>query len=184
MQKYIILLVFVISSLISYVSEAGTTTTPICLGLVPPAQFPNSDFSVSGIRATLLWGENRNVKGIDLGLIGNITKQEFSGVGIAGGFNWTQGTTVITGLQLAGLTNINENRASVYGLQAALGANLGRFTDIYGAQLGIYNRANDVYGVQIGIVNVASNLHGIQLGLANFNLHGYFTVSPIINIGF
>lgn len=186
MQKliYIFAVVFVLSTGTSAFAIGTGSVTPIQLGIYPPVQFPNESFKVNGLRLSLLLGKNRVVRGIDLGLIGNQTVQDFTGIAIAGVFNWTEGTGNIYGGQLAGFANLNENRTNVFGVQASLLANIGRFTDIYGVQMGIYNRAHDVYGIQIGLVNYASNLHGIQIGLANFNENGYFTVSPLINIGF
>ncbi|MGZ3796156.1 MAG: LA_2272 family surface repeat-containing protein, partial [Pseudobdellovibrionaceae bacterium] len=74
--------------------------------------------------------------------------------------------------------------STVAGIQLALLANLSAFTDIYGLQVGLYNRAKDVYGLQVGLVNVTDNLHGVQIGLINFNHKGPFAMSPILNIGF
>ena len=88
------------------------------------------------------------------------------------------------GLQFAGGANLNQAASEVWGVQLAALANVAPFTDIYGLQVGIYNRAKDVYGLQIGLVNVADNLHGIQIGIANFNKKGPFEISPIINVGF
>lgn len=175
--------------------------SPLSLNLVPPLQFPPDDFSVTGARISLFWGQHRDMYGIDLGLIGNITEQTFTGIGVSGLFNYTKGETTSIGLQLAGLTNLNAGKVGIYGLQASLGLNMnageGRlvgvglaianhmpFTDVYGLQAGIYNKARDVYGFQIGLVNVATNLHGVQIGLLNFNEKGLFAVAPFLNVGF
>lgn len=175
--------------------------SPLSVGVVPPAQFPPSDYTVTGARVSALWGHHRQVYGLDLGLLGNITDQNFVGVGVSGLFNYTKGSTTALGLQLAGITNINLQKTSVYGIQAALGvnynkaaskvvglqlalANIAAHTDIYGVQVGIYNVAKEVYGLQLGIINIATNLHGIQIGLLNFHYTGLFYVSPIINVGF
>ncbi|MGZ3748347.1 MAG: LA_2272 family surface repeat-containing protein, partial [Pseudobdellovibrionaceae bacterium] len=176
--------------------------SPVSVAIVPPVQFPPSDFSVTGVRASALWGKHRDLYGLDVGLLGNITEQSFTGAAVSGVFNNTRNATHILGLQFAGLTNINTNKTDVYGLQATLGvnynsaastvagiqlallANLSAFTDIYGLQVGLYNRAKDVYGLQVGLVNVTDNLHGVQIGLINFNHKGPFAMSPILNIGF
>lgn len=156
--------------------------TPISLGLVPPAQFPSPRFTVNGIRLTAIYGISRRVRGIDIGLLGNSTDEEFAGIGISGIMNLNHGTSKIIGLQLAGIANINKGAGKVYGFQVAL-ANLSKFTDVYGMQLGLYNRARNVRGLQIGIINHAQTLVGVQIGLANFNEGGPFGVSPIINAG-
>jgi hypothetical protein len=184
MLKY--LKIFLISNMIlaGFAAHASNPDSPLGFGIAPPVQFPSEEHSITGIRASLLWGKNRNMHGFDLGLIGNITDQEFYGVGIAGIFNWTRGNSTFIGGQFAGITNINSNRSNVYGVQAAIFANIGDFTDIYGLQIGIYNRAHEVYGLQLGIVNSCTNLHGVQIGLANFNERGPFGVTPLINFGF
>lgn len=175
--------------------------SPLSINIVPPVQFPPDDFSVTGARISALWGQHRDMYGVDLGLLGNITEQTFTGVGISGIFNYTKGDTTAVGLQFAGLTNINTGKAGVYGLQASVGLNFNAgesrlvgfgialanhtpFTDVYGVQVGVYNKAREVYGLQIGLVNSASNLHGVQIGLLNFNDKGLFAVAPFLNVGF
>ncbi|MBC7370250.1 MAG: hypothetical protein H7326_01720 [Bdellovibrionaceae bacterium] len=200
MKKYISPFLLVAALIMNVSAEAALS--PISVNIAPPVQFPPSDFNVNGIRASVFWGRHRDVRGIDLAIGGNITEQSFTGIAVSGLFNYTKGTTDAIGMQFAGLTNINTSKTSVYGLQFALGANYNQaasevwgvqlaalanvapFTDIYGFQIGLYNRAKDVYGLQIGLVNVADNLHGVQIGLANFNKKGPFEISPILNVGF
>jgi len=175
--------------------------TPLSLGIIPPVQFPPEDFTVAGARISVLWSKHRSVYGIDLGVVGNITTQNFTGLALAGGFNLTNGVTHIIGLQAAGVTNINSNKLSVVGVQiagisnynkgeASIGGlqlslfNYGPVTKIYGIQAGVYNRAQTVYGLQLGLINMTDSLHGIQIGLLNFHNKGLISVAPIINIGF
>jgi hypothetical protein len=182
-------------------TQSFAALSPVGVGLVSPVQFPPRASSVTGARLSGLWGMNHALYGLDLGLLGNITTHEFRGLAVSGLFNNTRGDTKILGLQLAGATNLNMQKTSIYGLQAALGlnyndaeskligvglaaVNLTEFTTVYGAQVGLYNKAKDVYGIQIGIINVAKNLHGIQIGLLNFHTNGLFVASPIINAGF
>lgn len=191
----------IVAFAVFYFVPSHAALTPISVNIVPPVQFPPSDYMVTGVRASVLWGQHRDMYGIDLGLLGNITDQDFTGIAVSGVFNYTKGTTNVLGLQLAGLANYNAQKTNVYGVQLALGlnsnkaasnvvglqlalANISAFTDIYGVQLGVYNRAKDVYGLQIGLVNVADNLHGIQIGLINFNHKGLIGMCPLINIGF
>jgi hypothetical protein len=199
MTKYFIASLTLFAVIFS--NQAFAAVSPVSVAIAPPIQFPPGDFNVTGVRASLLWGKHRSVYGIDVGLLGNITEQTFTGIAVAGGFNKTGGDTTITGLQLAGGANINTNKTTIVGLQAALGmnyntgastiagvqlalVNMSAFTDIYGVQAGLYNKAKDVYGLQLGLINVADNLHGIQIGLVNFNAKGPFAISPILNIGF
>jgi hypothetical protein len=182
-----------------FTPRAWAAMSPVSITLAPPVQFPPADYNVTGARLGIL-GHHRNVYGLDVGLVGNITDQDFTGLAVSGLFNYTKGqTTAIIG-QFAGLTNINTSKARIYGAQiAALAnmnqgeasvaglqfalANLCEHTKIYGLQGGIYNRAQSVYGLQIGLVNVAEDLHGLQIGLVNFNHKGIFAVSPILNVG-
>jgi hypothetical protein len=180
---------------------ANAAVSPVSIGLMNPVMFPPDDFSITGVRLSLLFGNHRNIYGMDLGVLGNITQQDFDGIAISGLFNMTHGTTkaVITqfasvanfntnktdvyGVQYATLINMNDAASSVNGLQIAL-ANVAAYTTISGFQVGLYNRALDIRGLQIGLVNVTDNLHGVQIGLINFNHKGTFVVSPILNAGF
>ena len=182
--------------------SAQAMVSPLSINIVPPVEFPPADFNVAGLRASVLWGSQRAVYGIDLGVLGNMTEINMVGIAVAGGFNINHGSVTAIGTQLAGLFNYNGNKTAIYGTQIALGvnyndaqsvvsglelagiANLSKFTNIYGAQIALYNRAQDVYGFQIGLVNSCSNLHGVQIGLLNFNDKGLFSVSPILNVGF
>ncbi len=187
--------------LILNAQNANAAVSPVSIGLVPPIQFPSNEYAITGARISLLWGHQRNVYGLDLGLIGNITDQDFTGLGVSGLFNITHGTTTALGLQAALGANYNTNKTTVIGLQAALGANvntaestinglqlalvnLSEHSTINGFQLGLYNKAQTVHGVQIGVINVVNNLHGLQIGVLNFNSTGMFAVSPILNFGF
>ena len=181
--------------------DAQAAMSPLSLAVVPPVQFPPDDYTITGARVSVLWGRHRDIYGLDIGLLGNITEQAFVGLGIAGGFNMTKGNTTVIGLQAAGGANVNYNKTHISGIQFALVANYNEaassvagiqlaavnqaaFTDIYGFQIGVYNRSQSVYGLQIGVVNVTNNLHGVQIGLVNFNHSGPFKVSPILNVGF
>lgn len=184
----------------AFAFHAEAAYSPVSIGILPPIQFPPSDYDITGFRLSLLWGNQRDIYGLDLGVLGNITQQDFVGIGVSGLVNYTKGNTTITGLQLAGLTNVNLQKTNVYGIQASLvnynqaessvnGVQLGAFnlsthTTLRGFQFGIYNRAKSVYGLQLGVVNVADNLHGIQIGLLNFHHTGLFFVAPVLNIGF
>lgn len=197
MRKNIFITILVFVLLIA--SNVQAAVSPVAFGIVPPVQFPPQDFSVTGLRLSLV-GSHRDMYGIDLGVIGNITAQDFTGIGLSGIFNKTDGTVTALGAQIAGLANWNNNKTTVYGIQAAalnknkatstvVGLDLALInltdqTAIYGVQAGIYNKARVVYGFQIGLVNEATDLHGIQIGLVNFHHKGLFVVSPIINAGF
>lgn len=199
MNKFITALFLSFSFLLT--SQAHAAVSPLSIAIVPPLQFPSDDFTITGLRASVLYGKHQDVYGIDLGLIGNVTTQTFVGIGLAGGFNMTTGQTTAIGGQIAGIANYNTSQTKVVGVQAALGmnynggetsvsglqlalVNMSAHTTIYGFQLGAYNKAKAVYGFQIGLVNECENLHGLQIGLMNFHKNGVFSVSPILNFGF
>jgi hypothetical protein len=181
--------------------SAEAAFSPVSISIMPPVQFPPSDFNITGARVSALYGSQRDIYGLDLGLIGNITNGNFVGLAVSGIFNYTKGDTSVLGLQFAGLANINTNKtrvvglqlaalfnhnkavANIIGLQAAL-VNEAPHSNIYGVQMGLYNKADSVWGFQFGLVNVCNNLHGIQVGLVNFHHQGLFAVSPVLNIGF
>jgi hypothetical protein len=181
-------------------SEAHALTSPIGISLFPPVQLPPTDFTITGVRLDLIWGDHYNVYGIDVGTLVNSTRQNFGGLEFAGGLNINHGSANVFGVQLAGIANINEQKLYVLGIQAALinsnsgeatlvgfqlgAANLNAHTKVYGFELGLYNRALSVTGFQIGLINSTADLHGLQIGLLNFNDHGLFAVAPILNIGF
>lgn len=190
----------VLACLIGFNGPLNAAVTPISVSIVPPVQFPPADFTVAGIRANILVGSHRDMYGLDVSGVGSITQQNFTGIALAGIFNWTQGKANVLGLQFAGITNLNSKELKLFGLQlSAVNINLAAseifgfqlglvnqsaFTKVYGVQAGIYNKALEVYGFQIGLVNVAKSLHGIQLGLLNINDDGPFVMAPILNVGF
>src|SRR5580698_737184 len=108
MKKQIGLLVIVLSTFFLF-STANAALSPIGIDIVPPIEFPPSDFTVAGVRLGLV-GEHRNMYGIDVAAIGNITDLSFAGLAVSGIFNNTRGTTDIVGVQLAGITNINTGK--------------------------------------------------------------------------
>lgn len=184
-----------------YSFSAVAAMSPVSIAIVPPVQFPADDYDITGLRTSVIYGKHRDVYGLDLALGGNVTTGKFVGISVSGLFNYKMGSSTVTGLELAGLANINTQKSNIVGIQAAglfnyssaassvsgvqfSLANLTTHTNIYGIQLGLYNRAAEVYGLQIGIVNEAKNLHGLQIGLLNFHYTGLFYVSPLLNFGF
>jgi hypothetical protein len=186
-------------ALLSVSADAGLS--PLGVSIVPPVEFPAQDFTITGARISAIWGDHKNVYGLDLGLVGNMTDGEMVGVGVSGVFNYNKGVTTGVFLQAAGLGNFNVNKAMIYGVQLAglvnsnkaesrvvglqlAAVNLANYTDIRGVQAGVYNTARDVVGFQIGLINKCDSLHGLQIGLINFHTRGLFSVAPILNVGF
>ena len=184
------------------VSSAQAGFSPLGLGVFAPVQFPPESFFITGARVDLIMGEHRAVYGFDLGLLINVTDLDLGGVQVAGLYNMNKGSANVIGLQAAGAANINLGHTRIVGVQAAVGINSNQaettmvgvqlailsnyspFTNVYGVQASLYNKAHEVYGFQIGLINMADTLHGVQIGLVNFNHTGLFAVAPILNVGF
>lgn len=181
--------------------EARAASSPMSLAIVPGIQYPADDYIIRGLRIGVLWGNQTEVYGLDIGGIGNVTQTAFGGSAIAGLFNLNKGSSDVYGVQFAGLGNFNMGSTTVHGVMASLllnytasdaaisgiaiaPLNIAPSGKIYGAQLGIFNKADEVFGLQIGLINVAKTLHGVQIGFLNFHEAGIFQVSPILNIGF
>jgi hypothetical protein len=165
-----------------------------------PQLVPATD-DVSGVRLQV-YGENRNVSGVDIGFA-HSTTGDFVGFGglftlynhvggttkgcQMGMINYTEGE--VTGAQF-GLINVNTLK--VKGFQfGAINYNDMVTADVSGVQLGVVNTAKHVHGVQLGFVNYAETLKGVQLGLWNqVNSRGWDQfdplpkVFPFINVGF
>ena len=108
------------------------------MAIFPPLQYPNTGYGISGLRLSVV-GVNREARGLDLAILGNVTDQMFKGVAISGLFNYNRGSSYVYGLQIAGIANINS------------GPN-----DVYGMQLALFNYADKVHGLQIGLINMAN----------------------------
>ncbi len=104
---------------------------------------------------------NREFYGLSVDLLGNMTDKQFGG------------------LEVAGLANVNDG--DMYGVAAAIGANLTR--RVHGlAVAGIYNQTDLLWGCQIGLVNMAFKCdHGFQIGLINVIMDNQVPFLPIVN---
>ena len=201
-MRYFLYFTLLILCLCETSSYASDIPPPIGVNLFSPVQFPSTDETIVGFRLNILYGQNKGMYGFDFGALVSETKEKFVGVGVSGIANITGQQAIVAGLQAAGIMNINHGSTTVYGLQLAglfnnisgdgkvFGfqiAGLGNFaskTDIYGIQLGLYNKARKVVGFQFGLLNFCDSLHGIQIGVLNFSNHALLGVSPVINIGF
>jgi hypothetical protein len=167
----------------------------------PEPQLVPATEDVSGIRLQI-YGENRNVKGLDIGFA-HSTTGDFVGLGgLFTLYNHVGGST--TGVQW-GVVNfaegevlawqsgwLNIDKAKVRGLQTGL-VNWVDISsaDFSGLQLGLVNTAKHVYGLQLGFINYAETLKGVQIGLWNqVNSRDWDQFAPLpkvfpfINIGF
>jgi len=185
---------------------------PLQIGLYSPVQLVPKDKTICGVRLDLIWGDNKAVQGIDIGLVNGADSVQ--GIQI-GGLNWGPrssekeswglqvgllandeqtnllrpdiGHASFTGVQIAGAFNYSDK---VTGIQYALGngANM-----INGIQIGFANGAGELNGLQVAPYGLGSAalLHGAQLGLINITGDGYgfqggalnFAISGLSNRG-
>ena len=126
-------------------------TTPIMVSLVTPVQAPSSDYDVTGLRLSLIYGDCEEFTGIDIGIVDH-TGLDFTGL-VLGGVNIADGR--LYGGQL-GLVNWNGHHDRKWGRRSI------------GAQVGIFNYADTFCGLQDGIVNVTSrSFAGLQSSFLN-----------------
>ena len=153
-------------------------SSPMGLALLPvrycEAPGPNSD--VWAFRLSLLSGCNRTMTGLDVGSLGNWSKGDMSGIGLAGGYNYCGG--VGRALHLALVNYTGEDHA---GGQIGLVNTTWR---ILGLQVGLVNATGEGGGIQLGVYNMAEDFSGLQLGLVNMNLASPMRMMPILNVWF
>lgn len=107
------------------------------------------------------FSKNNAFYGVSADLLGNFTEKEF------------------VGFEIAGLANVNNG--DMYGVQAAIVANLTR--RVHGLSVAcIYNQTDLLWGCQIGLVNMAFKCdHGFQIGLINVIMDNQVPFLPIVN---
>ena len=162
MRKSISFLTILFLSIGFFFSGAGLVyAAPGAVSLFDPIQFPSSSKSISGVRANFIYGNHRDLTGIDFGLVANQLQGDLKGVQF-GLYNGVRGNA--GGVQLGALNHIGRD-AVAYQFGAI------NFVDRHnrGAQLGVYNQALSIKGVQFGVINVARSLDGVQIGALNFN---------------
>lgn len=196
---------------IAETDAGGGGRTPFQFSIYSPLQLVEKEKGIVGLRVTLLYGQNADLSGVDLGL-GVNRLNHLKGVQIAGLANYSSSTNGIqiaglgneadylSGIQLAGISNLIQNDAE--GIQVAIAASIVNGTmkgvqiaglnnwlapkssSVLGLQLGLINYAGHVKGVQIGLINACENLSGIQIGILNYVEQGRFPWLPVINAKF
>ncbi len=181
------------------ISAHAAEWTPFQLALVNPVQLFPEQTTVDGVRINLLYGVNKEVNGVDYGVVNRTTGTTqgvqlgafpFGGVnmsenlygmqfgGILGGVNIAGGD--VEGLQFSGIFGGINKAGNLKGVQVAGalgGINMAENVSgaqIAGSYLGI-NLVKNMSGVQIGtIYNQARVMEGLQLGLVNVcnKMHG------------
>ena len=171
----------------------ATGWSPVGFAFLPVRhlQFPGVGSDVDGLRFAMTAGHNREVNGIDFGLIGSWADGEINGVSISGlakcsggaafgvhlaaALNYASGD--LTGIQLA-LVN---SAYRVNGLQVGM---VNFESEGSGFQVGVFNMAESFHGLQVGLVNMAMNYRGIQVGLGNIIGESPLTACVFFNAWF
>lgn len=174
-------------------SSAFVGEQPLALSLMPSVETPGRTMDVALFRLNLLVGAHRRVSIFDLGVIGGISDDEMTGLGISGIFNRTGSSP--GAFHLAGVCNHsgrdmngcqisfvwNWTEGLFNGLQTGLVNKAGRLD---GLQVGGFNMAERGTGVQVGIVNMSTRLEGLQIGALNINRDSAVSVLPVFNFAF
>lgn len=142
-------------------AESAHGFFPVGLYLLPNIGFPGEHWDVGPVRVNIIAGRNRDVYGLDLGLVGNMVTEEFTGLQSAGFFNRIGHSD--GAVQLAGV--FNYCRSDCAGLQVAIANVVDGEMD--GLQIGLYNRASVLDGMQLGVVNIVDSGDGVQIGVIN-----------------
>lgn len=119
----------------------GAESRPFGASLFHPVQYPDRSVSIEGIRVNAFYAVNRNVTGLDLGLVVpvNVVERDFQGGQL-------------------GAVNLVRGRAK--GMQWGL---VNRAKTVEGLQLGFINMTGDLYGLQIGLANFKGSTRGQHL---------------------
>ena len=174
-------------------SVAARADVPFQFGFwAPDLQIADVTEDVRGLRIDIFYGENRNVSGVDLGIV-NSTTGDFVGFGWAPGANLVDGSAV--GVQWSWI--YSRTTGEFTGWQTAIVSRIGGYgscglqtgwvtlneSDFTGAQIGLFNKAETLKGLQLGIVNYAERLDGgLQIGLVNYAANSdLYKVLPIVN---
>lgn len=165
---------------------------PIGIYLLPNIGFPGEHWDVGPVRVNIIAGRNRDIYGLDLGLVGNMVTEEFTGLQSAGVFNRIGHSD--GAVQLAGI--FNKCYSGFTGLQVAIanvvdgemdGLQIGlcnRSSVLDGMQLGVVNIVDSGDGVQIGVINSARELDGLQIGVINVIRDSSMPFLPLLNFAF
>jgi hypothetical protein len=159
--------------------DTGGVYYPIQLALYPTVQLIPYDGDFAGLRLNFI-GVNRNVYGVDLGLI-NQTDDTFRGIG-AGLVNLSgQGAA---GLSIGFINHVNGDLKGFQGIPFLSWWNAFNFVHgkCKGAQGGLFNQAGTLRGVQGGLVNVAYDSQGVMVGLYNYTESFYGLHAGLVNI--
>jgi hypothetical protein len=152
-------------------SAQAAEWTPFQLSLVKPVQLFSEETKVEGLRLNLIYGVNKEVTGLDLGVVNEVTgtTKGVQAAYILGG-NISRD---LDGAQIVyGFGGVNVTNGEANGLQiSGVGAGVNWAEEFNGVQLsgvlGGINKAANMTGLQItvafGGINMAENVTGFQI---------------------
>lgn len=139
---------------------AASAGMPLQIGLFGGnAQICAPETEITGLRLNMVYGENDDVAGLDLGIVG--------------------GAASVSGLRL-NVVNLSDEHSG--GVELGL-INVAK-GEMVGWQCGIYNYAGSMRGFQLGLINRCGELYGIQIGLVNMIESGSVAMLPIVSWAF
>ncbi len=186
MKRSILLFSIALVFLLSFVPGFASAETGFQLG-VPDRNFPD-DPAVSGMRVSLLWGNNDRTSGFDLGLFSVSQTRVRTGFALVGGMSRvtekSDGAIALSFINYHTGSDTGANLAFINMLNNTKGAfNSGLIQIAEGetsVDLGGINVSKKSQ-VQIGFVNVTQEITGFQLGFLNMAENGFFPFFPIFN---
>jgi len=164
MKKFSMVAVAAVMAAVTFSSKADERSwswSPLGIGIAAPIQLPFMSSDVYGIRLGGLIGYNRNVYGLDAGLL-EVAEGDFAGIQ-GSGFSWTVESAY--GIQAAFLANVVGDKTVA--IQAAF-ANV-TLGEAAGLQAAVVNYSPVFSGLQFGAVNyVESEQFGLSAAAFNF----------------
>jgi hypothetical protein len=148
-------------------SEKRGYASPVGLSLAAPLQFPRTVDSVYGFRYNVFMALNKDMIGLDLGLVG-INTGCLKGMQV-NAFNWVNES--VDAFQIGALANVALDDVAAF--------QIGTFNivrgDFAGLQLGLANIQDEFAGFQIGgLLNWNSaDSFGVQFGAGNANIENF-----------
>ncbi|GAD80884.1 hypothetical protein VEZ01S_45_00180 [Vibrio ezurae NBRC 102218] len=166
---------------------AMAESTPVMFSSLNGFNAPNAD-SVGGVRLSVLHGQVREVKGLDISVLGMSERDNMTGVNLSfffggskvnkqmtgaafGLFNWNPGNTTGANISAVNITN------NVKGLNLGV-ANISKGKTI--ADVAVVSLSKES-NFQLGIFNKTEKIDGVQIGLINCADNGFFKCFPIVN---
>ncbi|MFP4013069.1 MAG: LA_2272/LA_2273 family lipoprotein [Chitinispirillaceae bacterium] len=140
-------------------NEQRSGAAPLQVAFISPLALVPPQDDVLGFRWNILLGVNKNLTGLDMGVV-NIVSNNMMGLQY-GTINFAE---TCNGLQI-GMLNKSDYSDAIM-------------------QTGLINIGGGAIGLQVGLINVCEHIRGIQVGLINIIRNGYGpSFCPIINIG-